>query len=318
MPSWVPTILHPTKCFWPRPIQYHLLTKDPGTPSVSRPWVRRFWGWVHRALVKFSRWYCPIFGVRYDWGPINTGPIFPLPFGLLIKWSDRTSIAEAVATQMARSGGLPAPKVLCYGEHPGQSFEVSILMTRLPGYGLFNYTDVFDVEEEQPWFDEFVQCMDAVRRWPSPFPDGMVCSATGGEIKTIRAPGRKMGPFSTTNKMMEYLLEPASCDGLTEERFHEHMTRARQLCDRKHRITFTHGDVLPWNLLVDDDFKLSGIIDWESAGWQPEYWEYVTSMRRGKDTWWYQAMNIMCNNEFDVEREADNSMAGLTADAWGI
>ena len=32
-----------------------------------------------------------------------------LPFGLILKWSDRTRIEEGIAMQMARAAGMPVP-----------------------------------------------------------------------------------------------------------------------------------------------------------------------------------------------------------------
>jgi aminoglycoside phosphotransferase len=43
----------------------------------------------------------------------------------------------------------------------------------------------------------------------------------------------------------------------------------------KHEIVFTHADLNMRNILVDEDMKISGIVDWECAGWYPEYWEYT-------------------------------------------
>ena len=43
----------------------------------------------------------------------------------------------------------------------------------------------------------------------------------------------------------------------------------------KHDIVFTHGDLNLRNILVDDDGKIFGNVDWECAGWYPEYWEYT-------------------------------------------
>jgi thiamine kinase-like enzyme len=37
---------------------------------------------------------------------------------------------------------------------------------------------------------------------------------------------------------------------------------------------FTHGDLVPNNIIVKDG-RIAAIIDWEFAGWFPEYWEYV-------------------------------------------
>jgi len=41
-----------------------------------------------------------------------------------------------------------------------------------------------------------------------------------------------------------------------------------------HQIRFTHGDLGMHNILVEGG-RITGIIDWEYAGWYPEYWEYI-------------------------------------------
>lgn len=78
-----------------------------------------------------------------------------LPFGLVMKWTDRTSIEEAVAMQIAAAAGIPVPKFLSCGEHPDDPFNrtFSILMTRLPGVPLRNSFDHLEVDKE-PWLHE--------------------------------------------------------------------------------------------------------------------------------------------------------------------
>jgi len=55
---------------------------------------------------------------------------------------------------------------------------------------------------------------------------------------------------------------------------------------RGHRTVFTHGDLQPKNIIVQ---KTGGsgegktglkvvIIDWETSGWYPYYWEFCNSM----------------------------------------
>jgi len=41
-----------------------------------------------------------------------------------------------------------------------------------------------------------------------------------------------------------------------------------------HVVVFTHNDLAPRNILVQNG-KISAIIDWEMAGFYPEHWEYV-------------------------------------------
>ncbi|PCH40715.1 hypothetical protein WOLCODRAFT_136953 [Wolfiporia cocos MD-104 SS10] len=38
-------------------------------------------------------------------------------------------------------------------------------------------------------------------------------------------------------------------------------------------IHLTHGDLLPRNILVDGS-TITGVVDWETAGFYPEFWEY--------------------------------------------
>lgn len=43
---------------------------------------------------------------------------------------------------------------------------------------------------------------------------------------------------------------------------------------RQYRSVFTHADLNPRNILIDHG-RLSGIVDWECAGFYPEYWEFT-------------------------------------------
>lgn len=43
----------------------------------------------------------------------------------------------------------------------------------------------------------------------------------------------------------------------------------------------THGDLCPLNILVEseDIVHISGIVDWDTGGTYPEYWEYVNAFK---------------------------------------
>lgn len=48
------------------------------------------------------------------------------------------------------------------------------------------------------------------------------------------------------------------------------------------RVLLTHGDLSPRNIIVKEG-RVQALLDWEFAGWYPEYWEYVKLFDRPTD-----------------------------------
>lgn len=48
---------------------------------------------------------------------------------------------------------------------------------------------------------------------------------------------------------------------------------------RSKRSVFTNADTASRNIIVDEQNNVTGILDWGSVGWYPEYWEYAQIMR---------------------------------------
>ncbi|KAM0316409.1 hypothetical protein ACHAO8_003190 [Botrytis cinerea] len=60
-----------------------------------------------------------------------------------------------------------------------------------------------------------------------------------------------------------------------------------------HAIIFAHGELAPRNILVKEG-RVVAVLDWENAGWYPEYWDFVKS---------FNAMDGRCGEWYDwVER----------------
>ncbi|KAI9375272.1 hypothetical protein BJX61DRAFT_549940 [Aspergillus egyptiacus] len=221
-------------------------------PSILRPdftWPRRIctrilWGIIHKFLYSFfSRNYCSWFGLLFD------ANIIQLPFGLVMEWTDRTSVEEVT---ISCGEHLDAPN--------GRRF--SILIIRLPGVSLENSND------------------------------------------TLKA-------------FYNYLFTPASAHAFeSDAEYQKTLSRAKRLQNPHHRIVFTHGDFKAHNVLVGDDGHLSGFLDWESAGWYPEYWEFTTAMRFGKDSWWFQLTSWMGGRQYLDELDSDVALNLLTVDSY--
>ncbi|KAL3473435.1 kinase-like domain-containing protein [Aspergillus californicus] len=289
---------------WPRPMSPVIATQPPPVPCIPDRISLRIWGFIHRLLASYSKWYSA------SWGVYSTFSCRQLPFGLVLKWTERTSIEEVMAMQMARAAGMPVPRVLSYGKHGGW---VSILMTRLPGIPLRNSEERFDADVNQPWVYELRKCLYAMRRWRHPANDYYIGSVIGTAIHSFRVPMQRIGPYTSENEFFEHLIAPANMHNLNSPTEYEQaLILARGLGQRPHRNTFTHGDLHAHNILVDNEGHLSGFLDWESGGWYPEYWDFTTAMRYAKDSWWYQVSYWLGGHQYMQELESDRALYQLT------
>ena len=108
-------------------------------------------------------------------------------------------------------------------------------------------------------------------------PSPSVASANGGPIFDYRlASNRICGPFPTVDDFHYFLrgtnspIETWADDDFCRSAYISHI-------EPYHVVKFTHGDLLPRNIMIHKG-SISAIIDWDSAGWRPEYWE-VTKAR---------------------------------------
>ncbi|PYH93063.1 kinase-like protein [Aspergillus ellipticus CBS 707.79] len=81
------------------------------------------------------------------------------------------------------------------------------------------------------------------------------------------------GPFDNEGEFNEFLFSKIISRVPQTFRYH-----AMKTFKDSHQIMFTHGDLAPRNILVLDG-HVTALLDWEHAGWYPEYWEYVKAYR---------------------------------------
>lgn len=84
---------------------------------------------------------------------------------------------------------------------------------------------------------------------------------------------------------------------------------ANKLHESPHRIVFTHGDLAHHNILVEDG-HVTGFIDWEAAGWYPNYWEFTTAWRYQRHgCYWWQFIHDLGGKNFLEEFEGESAGA---------
>ncbi|KAL1731087.1 kinase-like domain-containing protein [Schizophyllum commune] len=242
---------------------------------------------------------------KYSSSDLN-GCAVELPFGLYAKRGPRATVNEALATHhVSLYTTIPVPTVL--DVLPTGSNGTYFLMTRLSGQEVAEMPRTLSDCTDQE-LDVFVA---TVGGWlqqlralgPSPHGDA-VCGFIGGPFYSYRIKhDEPIGPFASQDEFHAqwYNTLPEQANpGLRA-------VAARLRSDRRYRMYFTHGDISPNNILVDDDYKPVGLIDFGCAGWMPEYWELTYAVyRRQRYRGWVKAFTQIFpqyEDELAVEME---------------
>ncbi|KAL5593496.1 hypothetical protein FOBRF1_012598 [Fusarium oxysporum] len=238
-----------------------------------------------------------------------------LPFGLYLKCNSNpdTLRNEYNALKvLEQKTNIPAPRVFdVVSQHTDEDDFSYLLMSRVPGTTLATCRDALSDQDYANLSTQLKDCVSQLRDIPKLINNGMaICNTLGEACRDPRirdwAP---IGPFPDEASFSQNL------------RFSDEPSR------RGHKIVFTHGDLNPRNIMMERTkssagaigWRLSGIIDWETAGYYPEYWDYTKSMFEGFR--WPRRHNEMMQdvfNEFgdyskelDVERRAWESGDGI-------
>ncbi|KAL2151833.1 hypothetical protein VTH82DRAFT_5017 [Thermothelomyces myriococcoides] len=104
-------------------------------------------------------------------------------------------------------------------------------------------------------------------------PDGLICSFGGlPAVDARRRVRREGGPFAGEAAYNEFLLS-----GLVGHPVVRDMVRAQMRAD--HEIVLSHGDLHSVNILVRPGVGVVAIVDWELAGYYPEYLDPLAPLR---------------------------------------
>ncbi|GAB1198429.1 hypothetical protein APSETT444_007748 [Aspergillus pseudonomiae] len=123
--------------------------------------------------------------------------------------------------------------------------------------------------------------MDMISKWREiprpPKLEGLLqCAADGSPSRDplredLKSPPQ---PLTSDSKLRVRIYERyLNCGGLRYE--HE----LPNMLPRSNQSVFTHGDIAARNIMVDDQNAVTGILDWEYAGWYPDYWGYAQIMK---------------------------------------
>jgi aminoglycoside phosphotransferase (APT) family kinase protein len=201
------------------------------------------------------------------------GRIFRLGPKAIIKIGPPLSEAQAMDF-VAKNTNIPVPRILSVFTAKG---EVHIVMEYIRAPLLRDCWEVMSWEQRK---SIVVQLRDFILqlRALTPLHPGKIHAAGGAEFELYdpRQQNKPFGPFETVDQFHEFT-------GVNYLRQHidEYPTfqSAFEKCaECTYGTKFSHGDLAPHNVMVQDG-KVVCIIDWECAGWYPEYWEYTSCFR---------------------------------------
>ncbi|KAK0189916.1 hypothetical protein F5146DRAFT_1053182 [Armillaria mellea] len=103
---------------------------------------------------------------------------------------------------------------------------------------------------------------------------------------------------------------------LSDMSWESRISRLQQLAslgyDKLHKLCFSHCDLNKTNIIVSEDGRLAAIVNWETAGWSPEYWELTMTKKQSMGsevmpTFW-NSIGVFGNGLYDKELELEQAL----------
>ncbi|KAK3679526.1 hypothetical protein LTR78_001087 [Recurvomyces mirabilis] len=178
---------------------------------------------------------------------------------------------------VARNTLIPVPKIYCAFKRKGWTY---IVMEKVKGETMALNWQSRSAESKADILRQLKELIESMRHLvPS---SSAVANVDGGRL----LPGQSLdfGPFNNVDAFHQYLR--GGFDAVSE-RFPPDVNDLIHFHDREWPMpVFTHGDLSSLNIMVEDD-KITGIIDWETAGWYLPYWEYTAACQVNfRNTFW--------------------------------
>ncbi|KAI1438275.1 kinase-like protein [Xylaria sp. CBS 124048] len=271
-------------------------TSNPSDLPINDNFVNRFLTRlaIHVAASKHLRWLWK--HSSGDGGAGGGGGIFFIS-KFCIKTGPFVTLAEAHMMRfVAANTTIPVPKIYCAFTLRGR---VYIVMEKINGECVARDWVHRSEESKQRVLGHLKNMIEQLRSIPPPV-EGRVSNIMGGPIYDPRFPAPlSRGPFATTDDFHRELRENVALENVSE--VPSDLLELLAFHENPYPTKLTHGDLNSFNILVQGD-NIVGIIDWETSGWLPSYWEYAC------------AWNVNPYNEF-WQQEVDKFLTPMPYEA---
>ena len=193
---------------------------------------------------------------------------------------------------------LPELYVANYFSKDGEEHG-DFLMSLVDGSPLHSVWENFDNDTKKQICHELWEVIRQLRgiARPSGFGDFYQCLADGSPSSDVLLEDLNKPPFPILN---DNDLRARVYERYLNSNGGSYPEELPSILPRSSASVFTHGDLTPRNIIVNSAGRITGILDWENAGWYPDYWEYANIMKPSRDTDWMGWMDSTKPQEWDI------------------
>lgn len=202
--------------------------------------------------------------------------------------------AEVTALQLiAERLDIPVPRIYQALTRPDGT--ISISMEFIDGHTLSDLWPSLSDEQKLAIAQQLRAILIAMRSLQGD--QSTIGSCGGGPAMDLRRYSTyRGGPFQNEDDFNDFLISGvfAATPSILVRKF-------RQRLRIDHRVVFTHADLAQHNIIIRDN-NVVALVDWQYAGWYPEYWDYVkffSRPARNKD--WYEYADVIFPQSYDEE-----------------
>ena len=254
--------------------------------------------------------------LRIGWACLRLSP------GLMVKCGPTIRLEEAYNFEYIRKNtSVPVPRVHCAFVRKGITY---IVMDYVHGETLRSWWFHVSAKEKSDVLHQLRGHMNNLRDLKNPKP-GQVGGLSGGPIYDFRyAAGRvgldgkehpdgedAFGPFENAYDFHLWLRNgfksPIVSAGDKPSEAEVALDKLCQIQDRRDYSTvITHGDFGGLNIIIKNN-RVVAIIDWATAGWLPDYWEYTSAWHVNpyNGFWQPEVGKVLTGDEYAAELEAE-------------
>lgn len=211
--------------------------------------------------------------------PSFAAQVYRLNASTIAKTGDGVNMSEAATLRYVRQHtSIPVPEVFESYIHP-ETGHPCIIMEYIEGKTLDEEWSTYSGEEEKKVIGQLKGYIGQLRSIDAQ----KIGTVDGGRVQDQFFDDddepRMVGPFDDVDASHEGLMMVLELKGKESKKKIMEQFSSEVSKRKGYKIMLTHNDIVARNVMVKGD-NVCAIVDWELAGFFPEYWEYCSAVSR--------------------------------------